>query len=279
VATHIITFEEETQKPAGQTINPESVQDRLPQRLAQIPDNNPYAPFPCREDYELAKWFSAAGISKTNITTFLQNRMLHPVGPGRIQAYTDYKKCLDDIPYGIGDGDKWTRTSISIQLPGQDRSCIDCPLLYRDIRACLEFLLGFEPFANGLFWAPERRYRGSKTEGSRLYNEMHTAEWWWETQAKLPHGATVVPVILGSDKTQLTHFHGDVSAWPVYVTIGNLSREIRRAQAVPSILLLGFIPVVKKVTRNTFQKEARDMKAKIYHESMRLMLKRKLNSS
>jgi len=86
-------------------------------------------------------------------------------------------------------------------------------------------------------------------------------------------------VILGSDKTQLTHFYSNVSTWPVYVTIGNLSHEIRRAQVVLSILLLGFILVVKKVTRNTFQKEVRDIKAKIYHESIRLILKRKLNSS
>ena len=86
-------------------------------------------------------------------------------------------------------------------------------------------------------------------------------------------------MILGLDKTQLTHFYGDVSAWPVYVTIGNLSHEIHRVQVVPSILLLGFILVVKKVIRNTFQKEARDMKAKIYYKLIRLILKRKLNSS
>jgi hypothetical protein len=33
----------------------------------------------------------------------------------------------------------------------------------------------------------------------------------------LPSGATIAPVILASDKTQLSRFKGDKSAWPVYV--------------------------------------------------------------
>lgn len=41
-------------------------------------------------------------------------------------------------------------------------------------------------------------------------------------------GATVAPIILASDKTQLTRFRGDKMAWPVYLTLGNISKEKRR---------------------------------------------------
>lgn len=38
----------------------------------------------------------------------------------------------------------------------------------------------------------------------------------------------MAPIILASDKTQLTRFRGDKQAWPVYMTLGNISKEKRR---------------------------------------------------
>ena len=45
-------------------------------------------------------------------------------------------------------------------------------------------------------------------------------------QGCLPDGATIAPIILSSDKTQLSVFQGDKSAWLVYLTIGNISKEV-----------------------------------------------------
>jgi hypothetical protein len=44
------------------------------------------------------------------------------------------------------------------------------------------------------------------------------------SQGKIPKGGVVTPVILVSDKTQLTQFGGDKKAWPVYLTIGNIAK-------------------------------------------------------
>ncbi|KAF8491531.1 hypothetical protein JB92DRAFT_3085091 [Gautieria morchelliformis] len=53
---------------------------------------------------------------------------------------------------------------------------------------------------------------------------MWTAQWWWDLQAR---GATIAPVILASDKTQLSRFSGDKEAWPVYISVGNISKSLR----------------------------------------------------
>ncbi|KAF8245029.1 hypothetical protein K440DRAFT_506001, partial [Wilcoxina mikolae CBS 423.85] len=59
---------------------------------------------------------------------------------------------------------------------------------------------------------------------------MWTADWWCKTQASLPlleNTSTVVPVILGSEKTMLSTLSGDRPAWPVYlrlILIGLLPR-------------------------------------------------------
>ncbi|KAG9042454.1 hypothetical protein FS837_010841 [Tulasnella sp. UAMH 9824] len=64
----------------------------------------------------------------------------------------------------------------------------------------------------------------------------------WE---KLPNGATVAPVIIASDKTKLSYFSGDKSAWPVYITIGNIAKDVRQQVNKRATLLLGYLPVAK----------------------------------
>ncbi|KIJ47005.1 hypothetical protein M422DRAFT_164529 [Sphaerobolus stellatus SS14] len=74
---------------------------------------------------------------------------------------------------------------------------------------------------------------------------MWTAEWWWEMQERLPEGATIAPLIVFSDKTVLTQFIGDKQAWPVYLTIGNISKDIQNKPSKHAVVLLGYLPVTK----------------------------------
>ncbi|EGO30421.1 hypothetical protein SERLADRAFT_412339 [Serpula lacrymans var. lacrymans S7.9] len=46
-------------------------------------------------------------------------------------------------------------------------------------------------------------------------------------EALLPQGASVAPVIIVTDKTQLTQFSGNKSAYPVYLTLGYIPSSIR----------------------------------------------------
>jgi hypothetical protein len=57
-------------------------------------------------------------------------------------------------------------------------------------------------------------------------------------------GATVIPIILSSDKTQLTQFQ-DNMAYPVYLTIGNIPKDICRKPSHHAQILMGYIPTTK----------------------------------
>ncbi|KAF5311326.1 hypothetical protein D9611_012561 [Ephemerocybe angulata] len=91
--------------------------------------------------------------------------------------------------------------------------------------------------------APEQHYTDDSCE-TRLYHDMHTGDWWWSTQEELDkskRGGTIIPIILSSDKTQLTLFRNK-SAYPLYLTIGNIPKEIRRRPSYRAYVLLAYLP-------------------------------------
>jgi len=67
-------------------------------------------------------------------------------------------------------------------------------------------------------------------------------------------------MIFFSDATHPTNFSSDKKAWPVYMTIGNLSTTIRMASSYHGILLIALLPIPIKmcdvpISRYNAQKE------------------------
>src|SRR5437588_1916312 len=84
------------------------------------------------------------------------------------------------------------------------------------------------------------------TSGRRIYNEIYTADWWWDTQDKVLERGTIVPLLFGSDKTHLTNFWEDKAAWPLYMTLGNIKKEIRRQSSKRAWVFVVLLPVLPK---------------------------------
>ena len=84
-------------------------------------------------------------------------------------------------------------------------------------------------------------------------------------------GATIVPIIISSDKTHLTTF-GNKTAYPVYLIIGNLPKEIRRKPSRHGYILLGYLPTTKLSHIKNKSRRRRRALANLFHKCMKRIL-------
>lgn len=88
----------------------------------------------------------------------------------------------------------------------------------------------------------------------------------------LPAKSTVAPVIIATDKTQLTHFSGGKAAYPIYLTIGNIPKAVRRKPSRHSCILIGYLSVDKVSRKGLNDMQHRSRVQRIFHESMKIIL-------
>jgi hypothetical protein len=86
-------------------------------------------------------------------------------------------------------------------------------------------------------------------------------------QETLPVGATLIPIILGSDKTRLTILGGNKQAWPLYLSIGNIPSKTRSLLSTKTWVVLAYIPIV------CFEgKHSKALEARYFHQCIRHIL-------
>ncbi|QRV85193.1 hypothetical protein RhiJN_13211 [Ceratobasidium sp. AG-Ba] len=233
----------------------------------------PAHPFADWLEFEFVKWMIERDISQGNRERLLQLPII--AARARLSFGSNYKlnQLLDNLPLA---GPKWDVKAVKItgDKLGPDGKPITetVELWHRDILGVIRELVENDTYGKHLVFAPRTEWNDAE-QTERKYDEMWTGDWWQKLQTSnlLPPGATIIPVILASDATHLTNFGGGKQAYPVYITLGNIPKSIRRKPNSYGTLLLGYLPAHKL---ECFTKKGRaHQKERLFHMCMTEIVK------
>jgi hypothetical protein len=86
-------------------------------------------------------------------------------------------------------------------------------------------------------------------------------------QEELQSGRCIIPMVVSTDKTQLSYFSGESTAYPIYLTIGNIDKALRRKVSSHAYVLLGFLPCAK-LGDNYTQLQLRHARLQLFHTAL-----------
>ena len=195
---------------------------------------NPWHPVQSAHDLQHAQSFSEQ--TTTCIDQHLTRR-LDNFNIDSFQSADALRKLLSRLDSRLGN-DSWI----------EDHSHIFGTLYYRDSFRSIQFIVAHLPCHRHL---DVESVHLTESESCPIYSGMTMGDWSWDTQDQLPAGATIVPVICASEKTHLTNFSGDLHAWPLYLTIGNIRNDIRRTPIMRAWILVGLFLSPLKCAKNT----------------------------
>ncbi|KAJ7593168.1 hypothetical protein C8J56DRAFT_1013320 [Mycena floridula] len=231
----IIPFGGQAGHPIAIARSNSSSNDKYAQSVKDVTDaNNIYAPFMSRMDWEIARWAKLRGPSSTAFTELMSIDGVVEALSLSFNSSADINKKIDENLPASRPAFRRKEVMIADEV---------FEVWMRDIIPCVKALFGDQEFAAYLVFAPEKHYANEKKD-VRMFHDMHTGRWWWTTQEILEKespGATIIPIIISSDKTQVTLFRNK-SAYPLYLTIGNIPKEIRRKPSCRAYILLAYLP-------------------------------------
>ncbi|KAG8742846.1 hypothetical protein FRC10_000825 [Ceratobasidium sp. 414] len=190
--------------------------------------------------FDTAELLLTTGLTNTGQDAHLKSRLYKGRTP-----WVNNKKLtadLDKLPHGP----EWKVFDINLNEPAQRAQRKHSSYLYmRSIVATSCDLLANPAFKDHMQFAARRDWTGEDRK-CRVYGETCSANWWWRTQGKIPDkSATIVPLIISTDRTTLSLMAGNQTAYPVYLTIANIDKSVRRKVNMRATTLLAYLPVDK----------------------------------
>ncbi|KDN35600.1 hypothetical protein RSAG8_11462, partial [Rhizoctonia solani AG-8 WAC10335] len=220
------------------------------------------------ENFEIAELLFQSGLSVEERERFPNLKKFQ----GQVPWSSNYQMMqdVDKLPHN----EDWDREYFELKgSKGVDTEV----LFFRNSAEVFRELFTLLDLKDEYHFRPETHYTTQTGEEpiykEPIYSEAWTGKAWRDIQQKIQDEyGTVGQYIIASDETPLTGFCGNKKAHPVYFTIANLPKHIRRKQSHRAMVLIGYLPV-PKLTCEPNKDKARELKNKLYNDCMRHLLK------
>ncbi|KAG2113016.1 uncharacterized protein F5147DRAFT_744309 [Suillus discolor] len=214
---------------------------------------NPSYPFVDQAEWQLAE-FLVQRLTQTDINKFLKLDWFKNRPRPSFKSADQLFGWIDALP----SGPEWQSTTLEFTNYTTARPI---ELIWRDGLEVVKDLFANPIFSNHMMYDPHIVTTGSERE----YGEFFTANMAFDIQNNLPEGATMVPIILASDKTPVTRMSGGLEMHPVFLTIANIQSEVRMKATAHAWRCVAFIPIPKFDVHADFQTL---LHARLFHKCM-----------
>ncbi|KAG8694994.1 hypothetical protein FRC08_008125 [Ceratobasidium sp. 394] len=243
----------------GEPIRMEPVENRarrgwVPSDIGKLSD---------KDAFELVRLFFKSGVSARFRNSYLRLKKLRGMLPWKNNR--EMVKDVDKLPHGPD----WSVQAVSIN---GSKGTEVVEFWGRNVMDGVKKLVGNKQLGPDISWKLIRKYK-SRDRKEQIRDEGCTADFMWRTQDKINDPkATVVGVIVSSDETKLTTFSGDKKAHPVYISLVNQKKAVRRRISKQVNLLVGYLPVPKLDCEPNKEKR-RKIRREVFHQCMELLFK------
>ncbi|KAH7913503.1 hypothetical protein BJ138DRAFT_1220593 [Hygrophoropsis aurantiaca] len=201
---------------------------------------HPYYPFVDKGEFELGK-FLCDNLNQGQITQFLKLEWVADLSyyfkTREKPSFKNVGELLSWVEI-LPKGPRWHCTKIEM-----DNYVTVHPvyLLWRDGLDVAKQIFGNPIFSNHMSYDPH------------------------EITDQLPTGATIVPIILASDKTPVTRHAGNLEMHPLFLTIGNIQSDIRMKATTHAWSCIAYMPIAQFVAHSDYTSL---LQARLWHRCM-----------
>ncbi|KAG1892811.1 hypothetical protein F4604DRAFT_1876051 [Suillus subluteus] len=239
-----------------------------------------WTPFRNRVEFETAEFLYIQNQMPANQADRLLNLwattlLKHGESPP-FADHQDLYATIDSIPLGEVKWQGFSCTYSDEKPDGSYPPWMDgsYDVWYRDPREVVRNMLANPAYSDEMDYRPYREY---STDGDkRQFRDLMSADWAWE-QADIiagdPEtlGSTFVPIILGSDKTTVSVATGNNEYYPLYLSIGNVHNNVRRAHR-DAVAIIGFLAMPKTTKEYAQDPRFRAFRRQLFHCSLSRIL-------
>ncbi|KIJ16552.1 hypothetical protein PAXINDRAFT_11002 [Paxillus involutus ATCC 200175] len=217
-------------------------------QYASVREENLYYPFASNVDWQLASWLLCLRLSMAAIDGFLSLELIKQL-PISFQSAKELRLRAEMLP----SGPHWK--SHTFHPPTSTKRKV--VLYYRDAVDCLQALLSHPLFAAHISFI--------------LKKEWLSGNHAWDLQGQIPDGATLLGVVLSSDKTNISVMTGNQMAHPLLLSLANINADICSKGSLHGHVLLALLPVASFIHKKT--RVCSLLSDQLVHKSLDFILK------
>ncbi|KAJ3888382.1 hypothetical protein GG344DRAFT_53732 [Lentinula edodes] len=232
-------------------------------RFADERGSNLYYPFASRPEWETASFLLNSSLSMQEIDIYLKLDLVGNLNNLSFQTAQRLHDLADLLPPVAS----WkSRNMKTLPLYSSKTPLV---LYYRDAIEVLQDLMKSPLICDSLHFTPMQIFEDSR-KLVRVYDSWLSGDRAWKMQSQYPEGATLLGVVLSSDKTTVSVITGNRVAHPLLISLANIDSDLLSKASLHLFSLLALLPVPKYIERKTSIRGV--LENRLYHECMDIVL-------